>query len=80
MEPTQSLVRGKKMKTFIQWAGEVKKELPLYTQDENTKRAGIAYWAYPDAYVRQQYPDGYFMPIAADAMQKMGKHQPSRKA
>lgn len=68
------------MKTFIQWAGEEKKQLPLYTTDENTKRAGIAHWAYPDAYVRQQYPDGYFMPHTADAMQKMGKHSPSRKA
>lgn len=68
------------MKTFIQWAGEEKKELPLYTQDENTKRAGIAHWAYPDAYVRQQYPDGYFMPHAADALQKMGNKQPNRKA
>ena len=73
------------MKTFIQWAGEVKKELPVYMQDENTKRAGIASWAYPDAYARQQYPDGYFMPHAADAMFKMGlgagkKHTVDRKA
>jgi hypothetical protein len=73
------------MKTFIQWAEVVKKELPLYMQDENTKRAGIAHWAYPDAYVRSQYPDGVFMPYAADAMFKMGigagkKHEPSRKA
>lgn len=61
------------MKKFIQWAGETKKELPVYQQDENTKRAGIARWAYPEAYVKSQYPDGYFMPIAADALQKMGK-------
>ncbi len=61
------------MKTFIQWAEKVKKELPLYMQDENTKRAGIAHWAYPDAYARSQYPAGYFMPIAADALQKLGK-------
>lgn len=60
------------MKTFIQWAGESKKELPIYQQDENTKRSGIAVWAYPDAYVRQQYPGGYFTPIAADAMVKLG--------
>lgn len=68
------------MKTFIDFCGETKKELPVYQTDENTKRAGIAHWAYPDAYVRQQYPDGYFMPTAADAVQKMGKHQPSRSA
>lgn len=60
------------MKTFIQWAGEVKKELPVYNQDESTKRAGIAHWAYPEAYAKH-YPDGYFMPSAADAMQKLGK-------
>lgn len=73
------------MKTFIQWAGDGKKELPLYITDENTKRAGIASWAYPDAYARQQYPDGYFMPVAADALFKMGlgagkSHEVSRKA
>ncbi len=69
------------MKTFLDWAGENKKELPLFgAVGENTKRAGIAHWAYPDAYVRQQYPDLYFTPIAADALQKMKGHQPSRKA
>jgi len=66
------------MKTFIAWAEENKLEIPAVSED--TKRAGIAHWAYPDAYVRQQYPDGYFMPHAADALQKMGKHNPSRKA
>ena len=61
------------MKTFIQWAEKAQKELPLFEPiGENTKRAGIARWAYPDAYTRSQYPDAYFMPIAADAMQKMG--------
>jgi hypothetical protein len=68
------------MKTFIDWAGENKKELPMYRQDEDTKRAGIAQWAYPDAYVRQQYPDLYFTPHAADALFKMKGHQPNRKA
>ena len=68
------------MKDFIKWAEDNKKELPIYVTDEDTKRAGIAHWAYPDAYVRQQYPDGYFMPTAADAKFKMGNHQPSRKA
>ena len=66
------------MKTFLQWAEENKLELPPVS--EATKRAGIAHWAYPDAYVRQQYPDDYFMPRAADAMFKMGDHKPNRKA
>ena len=39
---------------------------------ENIKRAGIAHWAYPDAYIRSHYPGGYFMPTAADALFKMG--------
>ena len=75
------------MQTFIQWAGKNKKELPVYVQDESgsTKRAGIASWAYPDAYVRQAYPDSYFMPYAADAAYKMGlgagkTHTVDRKA
>lgn len=68
------------MKTFLDWAGEEKKELPLYQIEEKTHRAGIAHWAYPDAYARQQYPDAYFLPKAADALQKMGDHKPSRKA
>lgn len=69
------------MKSFLQWAETSKKELPLFQPlGEDTKRGGIAHWAYPDAYVRQQYPDAYFVPTAADAIQKMGKHQPSRKA
>jgi hypothetical protein len=59
------------MKKFIDWAGENKKELPLFKWDENTKRAGIARWAYPDAYVAAQYPESYFMPIAADALVKL---------
>lgn len=66
------------MKTFTKWAEEHKLELPPVIED--TKRGGIAHWAYPDAYVRSQYPDGYFMPSAADAQHKMGKHQPNRKA
>ena len=69
------------MKTFLNWAGENKKELPLFSPiGEDTKRAGIAHWMYPDAYVRSQYPDLYFIPSAADAIQKMGSHKPSRKA
>ena len=65
------------MKTFFQWAEEKKLELPVV---ENTKRAGFAHWAYPDAYVRQQYPDQYFAPIAADHAFKLGSKSPSRKA
>mgnify|MGYP006279694613 CR=1 FL=1 len=52
------------MNTFVQWAEKTKKELPVYTQDEATRRAGIAYWAYPDAYVRNQYPDSWFTPLS----------------
>lgn len=62
------------MKTFIEFCGETKKELPVYqTMDEGTtRRAGIAHWAYPDGYIRSHYTAGYFMPTAADALQKMG--------
>jgi hypothetical protein len=57
------------MKSFLQWAEGQKLELPLV---EKTARAGIASWAYPDGYIRSHYPAPYFMPIAADAIQKMG--------
>jgi hypothetical protein len=57
------------MKSFLQWAEGQKLELPLV---EKTARAGIASWAYPDGYIRSRYPAPYFMPIAADAIQKMG--------
>jgi hypothetical protein len=40
---------------------------------ESIRRTGIAHWAYPDAYIRSQYPANYFMPTAADALFKMGK-------
>ena len=59
------------MKKFIDWAGENKKQLPVFILDERTKRAGIASWAYPEGYVSSQYPDGYFIPIAADALFKL---------
>ena len=39
---------------------------------EKTTRAGTMQWAYPDGYIRSHYPNNYFMPIAADAIQKMG--------
>ena len=58
------------MKSFTQWAESKNLDLPLA---EKTARAGIANWAYPDGYVRSHYPGGYFMPVAADALQKMGK-------
>lgn len=66
-------------KSFKQWIQE--NNLPLEittakaekTVDEKQARAGIAHWAYPPAYMRHQYPAPYFMPRAADAVQKMGK-------
>ena len=61
------------MKNFLDWATETKKELPLFVLDEKTKRGGIAVWAYPDQVARGQYPDSYFLPIAADALHKLGK-------
>jgi hypothetical protein len=72
------------IKTFIQWAEEKKLELPVLgetppakgTVDEKAARAGFAHWAYPDSYIRSHYPDGWFMPRAADAKQKMGNHKP----
>ncbi len=55
------------MLTFTQWAEKNGKELPEASPtSENTKRSGIR-GAYPDAYVRAQYPANYFTPIAADA-------------
>ena len=68
------------MNTFVQWAEKTKKELPLYKQDEATRRAGIAYWAYPDAYARSQYPDAWFTPYAADALFKLGYAKGGPKA
>lgn len=62
-------------KTFYQWAEEKNLELPLL--NEKAARAGTAHWAYPDLYVRSHYPDGWFMPRAADARQKMGDHDPT---
>ena len=59
------------MQTFSDWV----KALSLLT--EKTSRAGFAYWAYPDLYIRSHYPDLYFMPVAADARQKMGPHDPT---
>jgi hypothetical protein len=65
------------MKSFIQWAWMNKKELPLFNQNESsTTRAGIAFWAYPDGYIRSHYPDLWFTPVAADAIFKMSPGPP----
>jgi len=58
------------MKTFVKWAESNKLELPPVSEHA-AKRGGIASWAYPDAYVRSQYPNLYFAPTAADHMQKL---------
>jgi hypothetical protein len=69
------------MKNFIEWAKSNKKELPVYRTDEagSTPRGGIAYWAYPDGYIRSHYPDAYFMSRAADALFKMQPGPPITK-
>lgn len=55
------------MKTFLQWADNRGLKLPeVDLKAENTKRSGIR-GNYPDGYIRNQYPDLYFTPIAADA-------------
>lgn len=68
------------MKTFVKWAESNKLELPPVSENA-TKRGGIASWAYPDAYVRGQYPANYFAPIAADHAIKLkgGKKNESVK-
>lgn len=67
------------MRSFVQWAGEMRLELPVYRQNEgggSAVRNGIAHWAYPDGYVRSHYPDGYFMSRAPDALWKMSPGPP----
>lgn len=66
------------MKTFVQWAEENKAELPVYRQDErsSSRRSGIAWWAYPNGYMRSHYPDLYFTPYAADALFKLAPGPP----
>lgn len=57
------------IQSFVKWAEEKgHKEVAeeLAKMHENTKRSGIR-GAYPDGYIRSQYPDLYFTPIAADA-------------
>ena len=55
------------MKTFTEWL------------NESAKRAGIAWWAFPDGYIRSHYPDLWFTPSAADAIQKMAPGPPFTK-
>ena len=62
------------MKTFLDWANSQKLELPLLT--EKAARAGFNYHAYPDLYIRTHYPDGWFMPRAADNLFKLADHHP----
>ena len=60
------------MKTFLQWAENNDRELPVFvdaeegkgTIDEKTKRTGLGF-NYPDAYVRAHYPHKYFNPTKA---------------
>lgn len=64
------------MKTFIQWAGDEKRELPVYRQDENTKRSGLAYWMQPDGSIRSHYPDLYFTASNSSAIFQMAPGPP----
>jgi len=69
------------MKSFIDYCSKTKKELPIYSVEESgaSRRGGISHWAYPDGYMRSQYPAAYFMPIAADALFKMGSKVDDKK-
>jgi|FreactcultureFD7_1027221.scaffolds.fasta_scaffold03143_6 hypothetical protein len=64
------------MKTFLEWVSTNNHELPVLLEKGSAVRAGIAWWAYPDAYIRSHYPDLYFTPYAADALQKMAPGPP----
>jgi hypothetical protein len=64
------------MKTFVSWAEENRIELPAIS--ESKMRGGTAWWAYPDAYARSQYPTNYFTPRAADAPFKLGIGYPNK--
>ena len=61
------------MHTFFKWVEESGLDLPFVdveqgeeTTDENRVRTGYSA-NYPDAYVRSQYPDGYFPPSKSTA-------------
>lgn len=57
------------MKTFLNWAKENNKELPLL--DEKTRSAGISD-NYPPAYAQKTlYPQSYFTPSSANAIGKL---------
>ena len=57
------------MKTFLGWAKENNKSLPLL--DEKTHRAGIS-GNYPDAYAQKKlYPPSYWTPTSANAIGKL---------
>lgn len=52
---------------FLEWCQENELDLELSDEfKESVTRSGIRA-AYPDAYVRGQYPDGYFAPTSATA-------------
>ncbi len=59
------------MESFVEWLTKI--------EESSTTRAGIAHWAYPDGYIRSHYPDLWFTPIAADAIQKMAPGPPVTK-
>lgn len=52
------------MKSFVQWAKDIKKE--EFKVDENKIRTGIK-GAYPSGYVRHEYPDAYYYSHSATA-------------
>jgi hypothetical protein len=59
------------MKTFLKWVEETDRGLIGWASDnklnvENILRTGVRF-GYPDAYVRAQYPGGYFPPATATA-------------
>lgn len=39
---------------------------------EKQLRTGLAHWAYPDGYIRGEYPSLYWPAVMADSLQKMG--------
>lgn len=58
------------MKTFLNWAKENNKDLPIL--DEKTRSAGISD-NYPKGYAGKgyAYPDSYFVPSSANAIGKL---------
>ena len=63
------------MKTFVQWAEDKGYDFPELLIDvepkkassENRVRTGVTA-NYPDAYLRAQYPDGYYPPHKGTAV------------